>query len=498
MALMSTRVTNGEAKGIVVLKGDQTWLGRMAELARQTSDKPIILDIELNRFATTIIVFSIITTVSVLVWMFTYDRIYAPAEFTANDLMANALSSITSFIPSSMPLVVALALLIVGKRMERANVLVKNHAAVETFSSLGVLACDKTGTLTTNRMSVVELAVGADPAHANLVEMRKRRHLTSAASSLGLRRLLHACALCSNAHDEGAGVVGDAIDVALLHLAGEFEDVHALAGLYTTTPDGGVPFDSANKWMMKIIRRRRPRQADSTSASGDVLCTDGDDDEDGLMLIKGASDVLINKVSHIAEANGSLRALDADDLERIERLHNAWCVLGRRVLVVCSKRLLAAGSERTSAEWKSVVDESSDLCLLGMVAISDEPRQGMAGQIAKIKAAGVRVLMMSGDHALTATALAIQVGILTTANFHTLETMTAQQEDDSTTTTSKARAGSAARRRREQAAVKSLLLTGADIGQLDENDWSGLVSSYDEIVFARVSPEQKVTCILTK
>ncbi len=175
-----------------------------------------------------------------------------------------------SFIPNSLPVTVAVALLIMVRRMQSAQVLVKKLSVVESFSAVNMLACDKTGTLTRNTMTLASVSVGIDTI--DLVEI-KRRGLVGSRAKLGLQQLVKACAVCnssryeiretaSDTKEENASryepmLVGNATDVALARFVGEF-DANDGGNMETVQTEyeqlAEVAFRSENKWMMRVVR----------------------------------------------------------------------------------------------------------------------------------------------------------------------------------------------------------------------------------------------------
>ena len=349
---------------------------------------------------------------------------------------------------------------------------------------MNMLICDKTGTLTQNKMVVVNASSGAESI--DLKEMKKRRFVRTTA----IQQLIRASILCNNAKvdvsveelnkrkrgDEDKphnkkSVTGDATDASLLNFVNEYDNAEDIEAMYTVLAE--IPFNSKNKWMMKIVR---PGENDTVFEKAD----DSLESQDDLMLVKGAPDLLLKKTNFITERNGLVREMTADDMNRLVDLQNEWCVQGQRVILICKKMCdysKLSLAYRNNAELENYVADCDDLCLIGMLGILDPPREGLAGIIAKIRAAGIRVCMMTGDHALTATALAIQTGIFTTANFHTFENMVEHEV-----------------KKQGKEAInekKALLLTGNDLASFEQDDWE-VVAKYDELVFARLTPEQKV------
>ena len=290
MAFMSTRVTCGEARGLVVAKGDQTAIGKLANQTAHTAEKPISMDVELNHLVTIIIVLDIIIAVAVLVWMMTYLRIwYAAQTLSYNAAVQNVISAMVSFIPNSLPATVAASLLVMVRRMQRtSNVLVKKLSVIESFSAVNMLLCDKTGTLTRNTMTLAAASVGLEPL--DLVEMKRRRAALTPRGILGAQQLIKACALCNNSRYEMREadtdkrqkddaeteyervLVGDATDTALARFASEFggSDVESLRDEYVLV--GEVPFRSENKCMMRVVRPIAPAKCPFRKTTYSDVC----------------------------------------------------------------------------------------------------------------------------------------------------------------------------------------------------------------------------------
>jgi sodium/potassium-transporting ATPase subunit alpha len=160
IAYMTTLVTNGQGKGVVIATGAQTAMGKIATLTNQTSEKSSSLQKELNRLVAIIgilaLVFSIIIEFSWLYWL----RVKYPSYLNVSSLLVNIISVSVALIPQGLPVCVTLSLLIVAKRMSKQKVLVKNLSIIETLSCVNVIASDKTGTLTQNKMFVTKVSVG--------------------------------------------------------------------------------------------------------------------------------------------------------------------------------------------------------------------------------------------------------------------------------------------------------------------------------------------------
>lgn len=168
--------------------------------------------------------------------------------------------------------------------------------------------------------------------------------------------------------------------------------------------------------------------------------------------------------------------------ERLLQIQNEWCLLGQRVLLICKKKCQlddvfgAEAAKQSVSELEKYVHESEDFCIIGLVGIIDPPREGISDVIAKCRSAGIRVLMVTGDYALTAAAIAAQIGILSASQYDTAECMRNREKED------------------PRSDKKALLLTGNDLDVMDPDDWR-IVTKYKEIVFARTTPEQKLKTV---
>jgi len=310
---------------------------------------------------------------------------------SAELMVVAAISLVVAAVPESLPAVVTLALAQGARRMAARNALVRRLPAVETLGSVTVLATDKTGTLTEGRMAVRRLwtpavrarvsGTGYGPAGEIVVEGAD----TALASRAELTELVTAAVLCNDARliaPDGTGTdwtaLGDPTEAALLAVA-------AKAGLDRETVDSGWPrvgehpFDSDRKRMTTIHRN-----------------------DEGIIRVvcKGAPETLL--------AGGLLDA-DAELSARVARIAEDWAREGLRVLAVAradrSDGSLPAGSDAAEVE--------DGLRLLGLIGIADPPRPAAVGTIAACRRAGIRPVLITGDHPETARAIAAELGVIT-------------------------------------------------------------------------------------
>ncbi len=205
---------------------------------------------------------------------------------------------------------------------------------------------------------------------------------------------------------------------------------------------------------------------------------------------------MLAKCNTILNESGEERPLDNATSLGIIRMQNNWCIMGQRVILLCRKKLDAQQSAklllRSQLEIESYVNECDDFCFLGMIGIIDPPREGISSVILKCREAGIRVLMVTGDYALTAAAIATEIGIFTNSHFETMENVREKLKVQNMA------ASDGGLKQADFQATKlkcsSLLLTGSDLTLVSEAEWR-LITKYDEIVFARTTPEQKLMIV---
>lgn len=199
-----------------------------------------------------------------------------------------------------LPVSVTLSLLIIAIRMKKSRVLAKNLTVIETLSCVNVIASDKTGTLTQNKMFVASASAGLDSidldaAGGNMYER-----------SVAFNQLVSASGLCNNAQfeDEDLSIPirqrnakGDATDIALLRFWSEYENMKEMKNVYEVRAE--IPFNSRNKWMVKVIR---PKDREVH----DQIFGEHDDMDSDIILLKGAPDYLVKKSTHIINSEGYL------------------------------------------------------------------------------------------------------------------------------------------------------------------------------------------------
>ena len=353
-----------------------------------------------------------------------------------------------------------------ARKMARNKVLVKNLTTLETLSCVNVIASDKTGTLTQNKMFVTSVLSG-----------NKELDLLSEydTHSESFNQFISILCLCNDAKftekERPINIPlcqrkaeGDATDIALLKFADKHvENVEVVRDGYISIID--IPFNSRNKWMMKMVQKK--------------------DTEINIMMLKGAPDKLLAKCNKILQMDGNELELDRVMKLNIIKIQNDWCMIGQRVLLLCQKKISHLEAKiLNSSNVEKYVTDSNDFCLIGMVGLIDPPREGISDVIKTCRGAGIRVLMVTGDYLLTAAAIAKQIGIF--SNLDIVDTLDCMREKNKLINLSI--------KPKKNIQNYSLLLNGSDIDSLTDTDWRS-ITKYKEIVFARTTPEQKLKIV---
>ncbi|KAE8152586.1 hypothetical protein BDV25DRAFT_61789 [Aspergillus avenaceus] len=464
IAFMGTNVTNGNAVGMVVLTGSHSVMGRIAKMTAGVKAKPTLIQKEITRFVTIIIC---LTITLVLVILFTWVGWLRVEHYSFMNVVAmlnNVMGCVVAFIPEGMPVGVALTLMMVAKRMKKANILPKGLATVETLGCVNVICSDKTGTLTQNKMSVRSLGLLDTVLDVDELSRMQRSDIPGP-----VQNLLQGSFLCNDAFFDPGTI---ALSVDARNITGNATDAAVLRFAETIMPDGRnqlssyarihqIPFNSKNKWMLTVHQ--------------DPTNTDG-----YLALVKGAPDVLLSKcTSYLSGIDNTFKVLDDKARDLLSSFQAELSRRAERVIVLCQRRYTpraAVGSNDFNDEILS--DCVQGLTVVGIFGIIDPPRLETADTVAACRRAGVRFFMVTGDFGLTAAAIARDIGIFRgSAEPDTVDDLKHSKHDSGD----------------EMSIVRSrhsLLVDGSHISSLNEWQWD-IVCGYEEIVFARTTPEQK-------
>ncbi|MBM3683206.1 MAG: cation-translocating P-type ATPase [Actinobacteria bacterium] len=389
MAYSGTQVTYGRGVGVVVASGMQTDLGRIATMLQSVDASATPLQERLDRVGKQLALGGVGVAGAVV-------ALGAVAGESPGDLALTAVSVAVAVIPEGLPAVVTFTLAIGAQRMLRRNALIRKLPAVETLGSVTVICSDKTGTLTQNRMTVTVVhAAGESTAIVG----------SSGAVPLPVRLLLGAAALCNDGEvrvepDGSTVMIVDPTETALLVAALE-------AGLDLDAVRSGVPrlgerpFDSDRKRMSTI---HGPVDPDLLPAEAAGLGARP------VAFVKGAMDGLLERTVAVMTAAGTV-PLDDEQRARLLGVNDELARRGMRVLGVAARPLV--GVVDADGSVPDDVDIEDELTVLGLVGIIDPPRTEARDAIARCTSAGIRTVMITGDHPLTATAIAEDLGIPT-------------------------------------------------------------------------------------
>ena len=413
MAFKGTLVAAGEGRAVVVATGRRTEVGRIAELVAETESEATPLERRLDRLGRRLIgaTLGVAATVTALG--------VARGEPLLR-MIETGLALAVAAVPEGLPVVATLVLALGMARMARRRALVRRLPAVETLGSATVICSDKTGTLTGGEMTVVRLAVAdgeveLTPSHGEGVSRFREvepppspregvsrflgasffNDLRSASEGVSRFREAWTAALLANratAHRRADGsweTAGDPTEVALL-VAGERAGFDRAAFVAERPRLAEVPFSSERMWMASF---HRASGATGSAGSGNGSAAEGSAD---------------SVVAYVKGAPGRLFELaafgDDGERERWTALNRRWAADGLRVLALGSRRL-----PTTAEPGEQAV---RGLELLGLVALADPPAPGVAAAVAAFRGAGVRTVMITGDQAVTAAAVARQLGVL--------------------------------------------------------------------------------------
>ncbi len=419
MAYASTLVTYGQGSGIVVETGDRSEVGRISQLLATAED----LQTPLTRKLQTLSQWLLYAILILAAFVFAVGLLQGE---TFGDMLLAAIALAVGAIPEGLPAAVTVTLAIGVARMARRRAIIRKLPAVETLGSTTVICSDKTGTLTQNQMMVQHLhAGGVDYQVSGAGYAPEGEFAPDGHANAAWRACLEAGRCCNDsglAEEGGAWVAqGDPTEVALLVAARK-------AGLRGEIPArlDTLPFDSAHQYMATL----------HAIGAGSTV------------YVKGSVESILGRCDRALRADGSEAPLDAAALHATVE---ALAEQGLRVLALAQRTLPGDHRDLTHA------DIASGLCFIGLQAMIDPPRAEAIAAVAACQTAGVQVKMITGDHALTARAIAAQIGLAGTRG----------------------------------AEVK--VLTGRQLADLDDAELSRAVS--DTAVFARVAPEQKLRLV---
>lgn len=405
MAFSGSLVTYGRATLIITAVGMETEIGKVAELLNTTKEKKTPLQTNLDNFGKKLAI--VILIISIIVFGLNMIRGQAIVD---SFMFAVALA--VAAIPEALSSIVTIVLSLGTQKMAKENAIIRKLQAVEGLGGVSIICSDKTGTLTQNKMTVKKVFINNEIKEAddiNLDDELEKNLLT-----MGL--------LCSDAITEGHKEIGDPTEVALVNFADMYGiDEIKIRDHYERLSE--IPFDSDRKLMSTVCKINGKN----------------------VMITKGALDVILNRTKDIITADGINKITD-DHIKNIEKVNREFSKTGLRVLAFAFKGL----KDKTDIK----LGDEDDLTFIGLISMMDPPREESKQAVEECINAGIKPVMITGDHKITAAAIAKQIGIL----------------------------------KDESEAVE-----GSELDNLSDEELKGFVEKIS--VYARVSPEHKIRIV---
>ncbi|KAJ7366054.1 hypothetical protein DFH08DRAFT_162880 [Mycena albidolilacea] len=489
IALQGTLCTCGSGVGVAVGLGDGTVFGRIAKQA--SSERPVRTTLEIEIFRFVLIIGALALTVATLIVILWAAWLHPtfPDFISVPNLLIDCVSVAVAFIPEGLPVCVTLSLTVIARAMRSNSILCKSLTTVESLGAVNFIASDKTGTLTQNKMTVVNVAVGL--ARSNVTDARILA-AQPGTSGGAIRELAALAGLCNDAAfepskfeeaEDDRKVNGDATDTGLLRFAESVMRTDDLRAGWIET--GKVSFNSKNKFALKSFTRAYDHPMHSEMPFATV--------EKGgyLLAVKGAPDVLIRRCSSFMDPEGKQWPLNTDVLAGISAIQENYAARGQRVLLLAKKTLnrdVPEGHVDANSLEDHLLAANIDLTAVGLVALVDPPRPETEETVRVCRRAGIRFAMVTGDFSLTAAAIARQVGIITTPDNEI------KHLADLPLNTPLANIPDFDDNKAPDATLTSLVLSGSEMITMTESQWKQVLT-FDEIVFGRTSPQQKLQIV---
>ena len=363
MVFSGSFVTYGRGKAVITDTGMQTEIGKIAGLLKSTSEKQTPLQVNLEEFG---------KKLSILVLIFC-GILFAISVFRGEKIGSAfmfAVALAVAAIPEALSSIVTIVLSFGTQKMAIEHAIIRKLQAVEGLGSVSIICSDKTGTLTQNKMTVEDYYVAGKRIPVSELDL----------DDPAQRFLMDCSILCNDSTNENGVEIGDPTETALIHLASQ----HGLAAasirnLYPR--EGELPFDSDRKMMSTLHRI----------------------DGENRMIVKGAVDRLLELTEQIWTHDGIREITEADKI-KIQQQNQSFSMEGLRVLAFTYREI----PEKHTLS----MDDENHLIFLGLIAMMDPPREESKAAVAECIKAGIRPVMITGDHKITAAAIAKRIGIL--------------------------------------------------------------------------------------
>ncbi|MBN2837138.1 MAG: cation-translocating P-type ATPase, partial [Fusobacteriaceae bacterium] len=403
MVFSSGLVTYGRGQIVVTAIGMNTEIGKIAKLLEDTKERKTPLQISLEKFGKNLSIGIII--LCAIVFILNLIR-----GVNLLDSLMFAVALAVAAIPEALSSIVTIVLALGTQKMAKQNAIVKYLKAVEGLGSIQVICSDKTGTLTQNKMTTRKIYVNNSVIEDSEIILDGNQ-----------KKLIEFGILCSDATIQENREIGDPTEIALINLGKKhgIDEVN-LRSIYKRISE--LPFDSNRKLMSTLVKI----------------------DEKFIMITKGAIDIILKKVKNI-DIKGTITTISGEDIKKIENENYKFSDNGLRVLAFAYKVL-----DKNELDF----NDETDFTFLGLISMIDPPREESKIAVEKCKIAGIKPVMITGDHKITARAIAREIGIY--------------EEGDK-------------------------IFEGVDLEKISDEELRKIVK--DISVYARVSPEHKIRIV---
>ena len=363
MVYSGSFVTYGRGSFIVTGIGMETEVGKIASLLKTTSEKKTPLQVNLDQFGQKL-------SIIILIFCGILFGINVFRGGNIGDAFLFAVALAVAAIPEALSSIVTIVLSFGTQKMAKEHAIIRKLQAVEGLGSVSIICSDKTGTLTQNKMTVEQYYVNETVIPADKIDLKDSEQ----------EKLMYFSILCNDSSNVDGVEIGDPTETALINLGSKLGlDIQKIRGEYPRESEN--PFDSDRK----------------------LMSTKHTIDETPIMVVKGAVDVIMGRTASIQFGN-EVRVITAEDKEKIEAQNQSFSRQGLRVLGFAYKAV--------SAEEELCLEDENNLTFLGLIAMMDPPREESMAAVAECKRAGIRPIMITGDHKVTAAAIAKRIGIL--------------------------------------------------------------------------------------
>ncbi|KAF3429428.1 hypothetical protein E2986_00650 [Frieseomelitta varia] len=462
VAFFSSFAVSGDGIGVVMATGDQTMIGRLAGLTSQLEKSETPIAKEIKHFVQIIIIIAVLFGVL----FFGLSLIINPNILKASTYL---LGIIIANVPEVLLVTVTTSLTLTAQKMASKNCLIKNLEAVETLGSTSTICSDKTGTLTQNKMSVSNLWFGFTRFNCppdqrlgvekNLLMERPAFQVMLKNATLCLRAEFTTESILLKPIEE-RNVIGDASETGILRFC---EHIHTTEPFRETYPKvAEIPFSSITKYHLTIHRNRNGY----------------------IMILKGAPEMILEKCTHILTMEGETREMTLLDHSMSRRACSELGFLGERVIAYCDLHL---PGDIYDSDYKFDTDSPSTYNFpttgyrfVGLISLIDPPRPAVPDAVKKCRTAGIKVIMVTGDHPVTAMAIAKKVGIISEGHETRYERALLQNKSYTQIT---------------EADQHATIITGSELRNMGSMELDNIIKKYEEIVFARTSPQQKLNIV---